>query len=123
MPQLPTSNAVLLAAGVLEASIMPNVIYLHSSLTQQGKDHTRCRTLSCDQNRCGDGHCRIYQSDNDVLSTTAAAFHFIGNQDIADLERACLILDPLIRDVAATIFGLNLVTAWFSSTVEGTLAD
>lgn len=37
VPQLPTSDAVLLAAGVLGATIMPHVIYLHSSLTQQGK--------------------------------------------------------------------------------------
>lgn len=31
MPSLPTSDAVLLAAGVLGATIMPHVIYLHSS--------------------------------------------------------------------------------------------
>ena len=34
IPSLPTSEAVFLAAGVLGATIMPHVIYLHSSLTQ-----------------------------------------------------------------------------------------
>lgn len=34
VPSLPTSEAVFLAAGVLGATIMPHVIYLHSSLTQ-----------------------------------------------------------------------------------------
>lgn len=35
VPSLPTADAVLLAAGVLGATIMPHVIYLHSSLTQK----------------------------------------------------------------------------------------
>lgn len=34
LPDLPNGDAVFLAAGVLGATIMPHVIYLHSSLTQ-----------------------------------------------------------------------------------------
>jgi manganese transport protein len=34
IPSLPGTEAVFLAAGVLGATIMPHVIYLHSSLTQ-----------------------------------------------------------------------------------------
>lgn len=36
IPNLPDGNAVFLAAGVLGATIMPHVIYLHSALTQTG---------------------------------------------------------------------------------------
>jgi manganese transport protein len=44
LPSLPNSEAVFLAAGVLGATIMPHVIYLHSSLTQHLR--RRCeRTL------------------------------------------------------------------------------
>lgn len=57
-----------------------------------------------------------------MMATAAATFHFSGNQDIADLERAYLTLDPLLGKAAATIFGLSLVAAWLSSTVVGTLA-
>ncbi|MEG2831127.1 MAG: Nramp family divalent metal transporter, partial [Edwardsiella sp. (in: enterobacteria)] len=41
LPDLPTQNAVVLAAGVLGATIMPHVIYLHSSLTQKGGQGSR----------------------------------------------------------------------------------
>lgn len=41
IPDLPNSEAVFLAAGVLGATIMPHVIYLHSSLTQHLHGGTR----------------------------------------------------------------------------------
>jgi manganese transport protein len=41
IPTLPGTEAVFLAAGVLGATIMPHVIYLHSSLTQHLHGGTR----------------------------------------------------------------------------------
>ena len=41
LPDLPNGDAVFLAAGVLGATIMPHVIYLHSSLTQVGGEHDK----------------------------------------------------------------------------------
>lgn len=41
IPDLPNSDAVFLAAGVLGATIMPHVIYLHSSLTQTANENSK----------------------------------------------------------------------------------
>ena len=101
VPSLPTSEAVFLAAGVLGATIMPHVIYLHSSLTQHLHGGTRKERYN---------------------ATAAAAFHFNGHTGIADLDQAYLTLEPLLSHAAATIFGLSLIAAGLSSTVVGTLA-
>ncbi len=122
VPQLPTSGAVLLAAGVLGATIMPHVIYLHSSLTQQGEDHTRAERYAATKIDVAVAMTIAGFVNLAMMATAAAAFHFSGNQDIADLERAYLTLDPLLGKAAATIFGLSLVAAGLSSTVVGTLA-
>lgn len=122
VPQLPTSDAVLLAAGVLGATIMPHVIYLHSSLTQQGEDHTRAERYAATKIDVAVAMTIAGFVNLAMMATAAAAFHFSGNQDIADLERAYLTLDPLLGKAAATIFGLSLVAAGLSSTVVGTLA-
>ncbi len=107
VPQLPTSDAVLLAAGVLGATIMPHVIYLHSSLTQQGEDHTRAERYAATKIDVAVAMTIAGFVNLAMMATAAAAFHFSGNQDIADLERAYLTLDPLLGKAAATIFGLR----------------
>ncbi|SQB28580.1 manganese transport protein MntH [Citrobacter koseri] len=61
IPSLPNSEAVFLAAGVLGATIMPHVIYLHSSLTQHLHDGSRQQALCRHQMGCGDSddNCRV----------------------------------------------------------------
>lgn len=71
LPDLPNGDAVFLAAGVLGATIMPHVIYLHSSLTQVGGEHDKAEryaatkvdvavamTIAGFVNFGDDGHCR-----------------------------------------------------------------
>lgn len=122
IPNLPTSDAVLLAAGVLGATIMPHVIYLHSSLTQHKGKHTRAERYAATKVDVGIAMTIAGFVNLAMMATAAAAFHFSGNQDIADLDRAYLTLEPLLGQAAATIFGLSLVVAGLSSTVVGTLA-
>ncbi|MEH2920373.1 Nramp family divalent metal transporter [Samsonia erythrinae] len=122
IPSLPTSDAVLLAAGVLGATIMPHVIYLHSSLTQHGSRHTRAERYSATKVDVAIAMTIAGFVNLAMMATAAAAFHFSGNQDIADLDKAYLTLEPLLGKAAAVIFGLSLVAAGLSSTVVGTLA-
>ncbi|MFC3394491.1 Nramp family divalent metal transporter [Brenneria rubrifaciens] len=122
IPSLPTADAVLLAAGVLGATIMPHVIYLHSSLTQQEGEHTRAERYAATKVDVAVAMIVAGFVNLAMMATAAAAFHFSGNQDIADLDRAYLTLEPLLGQAAATIFGLSLVVAGLSSTVVGTLA-
>ena len=121
VPSLPTSEAVFLAAGVLGATIMPHVIYLHSSLTQHLHGGTRKERYNATRWDVAIA-MTIAGFVNLAMMATAAAFHFNGHTGIADLDQAYLTLEPLLSHAAATIFGLSLIAAGLSSTVVGTLA-
>jgi manganese transport protein len=122
VPGLPNSDALYLVAGVLGATVMPHVIYLHSALTQDRSD------ASIDQ--------RLHNTRVDVaiamtiagfvnlamMAMAAAAFHYHGHTQVAELESAYATLTPLLGQAAATLFGLSLVASGISSTVVGTLA-
>lgn len=121
LPDLPNGDAVFLAAGVLGATIMPHVIYLHSSLTQVGGEHDKAERYAATKVDVAVA-MTIAGFVNLAMMATAAAFHFSGNSGIADLDVAYLTLQPLLGQAAATVFGLSLVAAGLSSTVVGTLA-
>ncbi|PKH24496.1 divalent metal cation transporter [Enterobacterales bacterium CwR94] len=121
-PSLPTADAVYLAAGVLGATIMPHVIYLHSSLTQNSAGGTQSERYSSTKLDVAIAMTIAGFVNLAMMATAAAAFHFSGHTGIADLDQAYLTLEPLLGQAAATIFGLSLVAAGLSSTVVGTLA-
>ena len=122
-PGLPNSDAVYLAAGVLGATVMPHVIYLHSALTQHTQDqgtvpqrlHTTRVDVAIAMTIAGFVNLAM-------MTMAAAAFHGAGNQPVAELETAYQTLTPLLGQAAATLFGLSLVASGISSTVVGTLA-
>ena len=122
IPSLPTSEAVFLAAGVLGATIMPHVIYLHSSLTQNLHDGSRKERYSATKWDVAIAMTIAGFVNLAMMATAAAAFHFSGHTKVAELDQAYLTLEPLLSHAAATIFGLSLVAAGLSSTVVGTLA-
>lgn len=121
IPALPGTDAVFLAAGVLGATIMPHVIYLHSSLTQKQRG-TRKERYSATRWDVAFAMTIAGFVNLAMMATAAAAFHFNGHTGVADLEEAYLTLEPLLSHAAATVFGLSLVAAGLSSTVVGTLA-
>lgn len=123
VPALPTADAVLLAAGVLGATIMPHVIYLHSSLTQNSGDNgTRAERYSSTKLDVAIAMTIAGFVNLAMMATAAAAFHFSGHNGIADLAQAYRTLDPLLGKAAALVFGLSLLAAGLSSTVVGTMA-
>lgn len=122
IPSLPTSEAVYLAAGVLGATIMPHVIYLHSSLTQHLHAGNRTERYSATKWDVAIAMTIAGFVNLAMMATAAAAFHFTGHTGVAELEDAYKTLEPLLSHAAATIFGLSLVAAGLSSTVVGTLA-
>ncbi len=123
LPSLPTADAVFLAAGVLGATIMPHVIYLHSSLTQNGgRGSSRGERYSSTKLDVAIAMTIAGFVNLAMMATAAAAFHFNGHSGVADLDQAYLTLKPLLSDAAALVFGLSLVAAGLSSTVVGTLA-
>lgn len=123
LPVLPDREAVFLAAGVLGATIMPHVIYLHSSLTQDSvmKVSKAERYLSTKLDVAIAMTIAGFVNLS-MMATAAAVFHFNGYTGISNLNEAYLTLTPLLNHTAATVFGLSLTAAGLSSTVVGTLA-
>jgi manganese transport protein len=125
LPRLPDGNAVMLAVGIVGATVMPHAIYLHSGLTQ-------ARTKPCN-----DSERRAlvrYSNVEVVLALTlaggvnaamvmmaAAAFH-AGHRDVAQIETAYHTLAPLLGSAAAAIFLISLMASGISSSVVGTMA-
>ncbi len=122
IPSLSGSDAVYLAAGVLGATIMPHVIYLHSSLTQRSEDNSKAERYSATKLDVAIAMTIAGFVNLAMMATAAAAFHFSGHSGISELDEAYLTLKPLLGDAAAITFGLSLVAAGLSSTVVGTMA-
>ena len=125
-PQFSDSQSVLLAAGILGATVMPHVIYLHSSLTQR-----RVVGANADERR------RIFRFEQiDVviamtiaglvnmamLIMAAAVFHSRGLTGIGDIDEAYRGLGTIVGNHADVIFGITLLASGLSSSSVGTLA-
>jgi len=126
VPSLPGNDAVLLAVGIVGATVMPHVIYLHSGLTQG-------RIVPADENEAR----RIFNFNKlDVivamsmaglvnmamLFMAAKVFHFTGHADIADINSAYKTLVPLLGGASALVFAISLIASGISSSHVGTMA-
>src|SRR3954451_11724887 len=126
VPQFAGSESVLLAVGILGATVMPHVIYLHSALLQD-----RVLPKSEEQAR------RLYRFTRiDVviamtiaglinmamLVVAASTFYKSGLLDIDSLENAHKTLSGLLGGASSTLFALALLGSGLSSSTVGTLA-
>lgn len=126
VPQLAAEESLLLAVGILGATVMPHVIFLHSSLTQ-----SRIRPKDVAQAR------RIYHFEildvviamglaglvnMAMLIMAAATFHAEGLVEIASIEEAYRTLTPLLGPLASTVFAISLLASGLSSSTVGTMA-
>ena len=126
VPWLGSPTAVLLAVGIIGATVMPHAVYLHSSLTQD-----RIVPMNRSEMRTVIGFSNI-----DVLIAlgiaglvnlammymSAAVFHFGGHPEVASIESAYRTLTPLLGAAAASVFLLSLMASGISSSVVGTMA-
>jgi manganese transport protein len=126
VPQFQGSESVLLAVGILGATVMPHVIYLHSALTQDrivAEDDEGARRL-----------LRFTRLDVIVamaiaglinlsmLVMAAATFGASGLPDVDSLEGAHDTLEPILGPAAATVFAIALLGSGLSSSAVGTLS-
>ncbi|MEI2616479.1 MAG: Nramp family divalent metal transporter [Thermomicrobiales bacterium] len=127
-PQLAGAQSILLASGILGATVMPHVIYLHSALTQD-------RIVAQDANQ----RRRLFRFElvdvfiamgvagfvnAAMLLMAAVTFH--GTNVISEgddlILRAYETLTPLLGGSASTIFGVSLLAAGLSSSTVGTMS-
>jgi len=125
-PQFSGSESLLLAVGILGATVMPHVIFLHSSLTQN-----RIVIHDPQQRR------RLFRFELidviiamsiaglinlSMLIMAASTFYTNGLTSIASIEEAYRTLQPLLGSAAGTIFAISLLASGLSSSTVGTMA-
>jgi manganese transport protein len=126
VPQFAGGESVLLAVGILGATVMPHVIYLHSALLQN-----RIRPESDEQARRLMRFTRIDVIlamtlagliNMAMLVMAASVFYKSGLVHVESLENAHETLRPILGGGASTLFALALLASGLSSSTVGTLA-
>ncbi len=126
VPGFKGNESVLLATGIIGATVMPHVIYLHSALMQGrvvGRNENEKRKI-----------LRFMKIDVVVamslaglvnmamLVMAASLFHKIGLTSVETIEGAYDQLKVLVPAGGALVFGLALLVSGLSSSSVGTLS-
>ncbi|MBV8822575.1 MAG: Nramp family divalent metal transporter, partial [Ktedonobacteraceae bacterium] len=120
------SQSVLFAVGIIGATVMPHVIYLHSSLTQKRiiprseQEARRIFRWSIPDVVIAMGLAGLVNMA--MLYMAAATFHAHGRSDIADINTAYQTLTPLLGGAASFVFAISLLASGLSSSTVGTMA-
>jgi manganese transport protein len=125
-PQFQGSESVLLAVGILGATVMPHVIYLHSALTQNRvipqNDAEAKRLYRFTQLDVVIAMSIAGLINLSMLVMAASTFFRSGLLDITSLESAHRTLEPVLGGAASTLFALALLASGLSSATVGTLS-
>jgi manganese transport protein len=126
IPQFNGTESILLAAGILGATVMPHVIFLHSALTQ-GRIVTRTPRLLKKLLRFERVDVVIAMSlagcvNAAMLIMAASTFYSAGLSHIGTIEEAYRTLTPLLGPAASWVFAISLLVSGLSSTTVGTMA-
>lgn len=125
-PRLGGSEGLLLAVGIVGATVMPHVIFLHSHLTQNRvvAHSTRERQQLF--------HFEIVDVilamglaglvNMAMLIMAAVAFHSSGHEAVGSIEQAYRTLSPLLGPAAGVLFAISLLASGLSSSTVGTMA-
>ena len=124
---LKDKEMLFIAIGILGATVMPHNLYLHSSIVQ---------TRNFARTSVGKAEAITFASidstfalmfalfiNGGILILAAAAFHWTGHPDVAEIQSAYQLLSPTLGvGVASTLFALALLASGQNSTLTGTLA-
>lgn len=115
------------AIGILGATVMPHNLYLHSSIVQtrafEQNDIDRKKAIKFATWDSTISLSFAFFINASILILAAAAFHWNGRQDVADIQDAFVLLDPVMGTKWASIlFAVALLASGQNATVTGTLA-
>ena len=126
IPGFEGSDSLLLAIGIIGATVMPHVVYLHSALMQRrivprddGERRELLRWIKVD---CGLGLGMAGVINLAMLCIAVAIFNSSGNTDVDSIEGAHEGLATLVGGGAALAFGVALLASGLSSSSVGTYA-
>ena len=124
-PQLADAAALLLAVGIIGATVMPHAVYLHSGLTQGRMpvrdDSERRKVLRFSNQEVIVALTVAGLVNMAMVMMASGAFH-AGHPDVAEIETAYHTLTPLLGAAAAGVFLLSLVVSGVSASTVGTMA-
>ena len=119
------SKSIYVAVGMLGATVMPHVVYLHSALVLPRRaelghtDHHRHFRLERLEVLLAMNLAWIINSAMVIMS--AAVFHAHGIQ-VASIEQAHQTLRPLLGPLSSLLFAVALLASGLASSAVGTLA-
>ena len=125
-PHFSGTESILLATGILGATVMPHVIFLHSALTQDRivvRDPARLRRLF---------HFEVVDVviamgiaglvNAAMLIMAASTFNAHGMPGVGTIEEAYKTLTPLLGSASSVVFAISLLASGLSSTTVGTMS-
>jgi manganese transport protein len=126
VPGFSGTESILLATGIIGATVMPHVVYLHSALTQRRivgrNDEERRRILRFEKVDVVIAMSIAGVVNLSMMIIAAALFHDSGLADIDTIEGAYSGLENLVSGNAAMFFGVALLASGFASSSVGTMA-
>ncbi|MFT8315182.1 MAG: Nramp family divalent metal transporter [Clostridium sp.] len=125
MPMLSNRDALLIAVGMLGATVMPHVIYLHSNLVLE-----RRKNISDEEKL---NHLKMEKIDiniamniafiiNAAMVIVSAAVFFKNGIKVDTIEQAHRSMQPLVGYLSSGVFGIALLASGLSSSAVGTMA-
>jgi manganese transport protein len=126
VPSLAGTDSLMLAVGILGATVMPHVVYLHSALTQHRTPaHSlaeRRRVLKFQRLDVVVAMGLAGVINLTMLVVAASLFHETGNVQIDTIEGAHAGFERLLGGGAALAFAVALLASGLSSSSVGTYA-
>jgi manganese transport protein len=116
---------LLLAVGIIGATVMPHAVYLHSGLTQDRmpvRDDKERRKLLRFSNLEVVSALAIAGLVNMAMVMMASSAFHAGHPEVAEIETAYHTLTPLLGAGAAGVFLLSLIISGISASTVGTMA-
>jgi len=126
VPSFGGSDGVLLAAGIVGATVMPHAVFLHSSVARNRlpvkdmeakRDLVRASNIDVAVTLGGVGLINMT-----MMCVVAVTFSTAGSAGDASIEGAYRTLGSLFGGTSAAIFTVALLASGLSSSVVGTMA-
>lgn len=126
VPGFGGTESVLLATGIIGATVMPHVIYLHSALTQRRvvgrNDRERRQILRFERIDVVIAMALAGVVNLSMMAMAAGLFHTSGLVEIDTIEGAYDGLNDLVSANAAPVFGIALLASGLASSSVGTMS-
>jgi manganese transport protein len=124
---LKNQQMLYVSIGILGATVMPHNLYLHSSIVQtRNFERTTEGRREAVKFATLDSTCALVFAlfiNASILILSAAAFHWNGHKEVAEIQDAYKLLSPTLGvGIASTLFAVALLASGQNSTLTGTLA-